>query len=42
MSLGDLLNDFPASMGGLMSDTATAAELAAYLRILEAREDVTA
>lgn len=42
MSLGAILDDFPAQMGGLDQDQATAGELLVYLDKLNAREDVPA
>lgn len=42
MTLGSILDDFPAQMGGLDPEAATAGELTAYLDGLNAREDVPA
>lgn len=42
MKLGDILDDFPAQMEGLLSDSATAGELQVYLDRLQARQDVPA
>ena len=34
MTLADVEEDFPARMGGLMADSATAVEMSAYLGLL--------